>query len=1126
MTSDAVLREPGSTHGPATLTGQITSAELRSGDVLGGRYRIESLLGVGGMGVVYRARDLSLDIDVALKLLRPELARKPDAFERFRKELLLARQVSSPHVVRIHDIAEAGGRWFISMDFIDGESLEGYRDRVGKIPLDGALAVTHALLDGLSAAHARGVIHRDLKPANVLLDRTGHAYITDFGVARSLGATGMTQSGIIVGTPEYLSPEQARGDPADARSDLYTTGLILYEMLTGALPFAGGTPAETVIQRIVRPPPSLAKARPDLPRWLHAFCDRLLKVNPSHRLQSAKEALRALETKRVPRPPVNRGLVFALAAMVVAIGAASAYFVRHPVPISRLIAPIQPALPRVAVLPFTAPADDAEAAALARAIEAHAHEWLRADPRLAVASRTRVRDALARTAPDLSGDALERQLPDIAVAANANRVLRGGIVHDGNGYAVDLAWSEPGSTDEPVHVTARGADAAALFAAYQSAFAAALSSMNVRAPAPPALAPASAATFGRGLVAMDQKQYEPAATDIATVASATPPSALATLRLLDAQEKAREDLAAQNTRDDAAKRFATDASPAARELLSRVLAAGGDAEKSAAVLTDAVKAFPRDPAIALLDADTQRENGNGAEAMTRLQRIVDADDQDARAWFVLGRTAIEQAQAGRGVDDYLLHALVLNVRSGNAAAEAETRNAMGVGYEHVGKLEAAAEAYTAAAQIQEKLGDERALAKSLRNLAIVQAVMGQRETAEKTLDRVKGILESIGDQASIADLHNDRGVVAEERGDFAAAIAAYKEALAIRRQLDDPVLIAESLDNVGFASYQLGAFDDALVYWQQALDLYRKIDDKRGLLHVEQSIGLLDIAQGHFASAGEKLKASVQKAEDAQLPEEVAAAQITLADLALLEGRYADAEAAADRAQQFFARRSDERGEIETNLSKARIALALGDAAAAEKALGAIAPAALNVEQRGGYELAEARLAVLKNDIPGARAKLAEAAKAAVESHSGTLDFRIRVEEARIALASGDRAATDAALAEIARRTTQLGQVPFRLEWLELAMASGLRANRVADVANRYREALALLRDVGRYANAYALHELGARALPKDGREGAAARAAAEDARAALMAAAPPASTKSLEAAIAHRLEQDVGDAR
>src|SRR6185312_7166455 len=178
--------------------------------------------------------------------------------------------------------------------------------------------------------------------------------------------------------------------------------------------------------------------------------------------------------------------------------------------------------------------------------------------------------------------------------------------------------------------------------------------------------------------------------------------------------------------------------------------------------------------------------------------------------------------------------------------------------------------------------------------------------------------------------------VAEERGDFAAAIDAYREALAIRRQLDDPALIAESLDNIGFSSYQLGKFDDALVYWQQALALYQKVDDHRGALHVEQSIGLLDIARGHFSSAQDRLQESLRKAEDSQLPEEVAAAEVNLADLYLLEGRLADAQTAADRAQQFFSRRSDERGEVESNLSKARVALALGDGDLADKALAAI----------------------------------------------------------------------------------------------------------------------------------------------------------------------------------------------
>src|SRR5690606_28560028 len=206
----------------ATATGSHSAVEQNYGLVLADRFRVEGLLGMGGMGVVYRAHDTRLDVPVALKMLRPELATNSQAFDRFRQELLLARQVSSPHVVRIHDIAEHEGRWLISMDLVEGQSLEKLIDQRGRLPVDEAMGLLRQIAEGLDAAHRRGVVHRDLKPANVLVDRDGNAYISDFGVARSLGASGLTHSGTVVGTPEYLSPEQARAERADQRSDLYS----------------------------------------------------------------------------------------------------------------------------------------------------------------------------------------------------------------------------------------------------------------------------------------------------------------------------------------------------------------------------------------------------------------------------------------------------------------------------------------------------------------------------------------------------------------------------------------------------------------------------------------------------------------------------------------------------------------------------------------------------------------------------------------------------------------------------------------------------------------------------------------------------------------------------------------
>src|SRR5687768_5681056 len=351
------------------------------------------------MGVVYRATDLALDVPVALKLLRPELAARADAFERFRQELLMARQVSSPRVVRIHDLVQHDGQWLISMDYIDGEGLDRRLDRDGAMPPDVAARIARQLAEGLAAAHARGVIHRDLKPANVLVDREGNAYISDFGVARSLASTGLTQSGTVVGTPDYLSPEQARGETIDARSDLYALGLILYEMLTGTMPFQGGTISEILAQRMLRSPPPVTSLKPQTPAWLARLVDRLLRVQPGHRLQSADAVVRAIDTREVPRDlrPSRAQLLWGgVFAVLLAVAGFGLWRWQHP-PVPPGVAAVAP-LHRLLVLPVEAPAGAIDAARTI-ALSAQLRNALAGMPGLAIVDGERTQQALRQLDP-------------------------------------------------------------------------------------------------------------------------------------------------------------------------------------------------------------------------------------------------------------------------------------------------------------------------------------------------------------------------------------------------------------------------------------------------------------------------------------------------------------------------------------------------------------------------------------------------------------------------------------------------------------------------------------------------------------------------------------------------------
>jgi tetratricopeptide (TPR) repeat protein len=625
------------------------------------------------------------------------------------------------------------------------------------------------------------------------------------------------------------------------------------------------------------------------------------------------------------------------------------------------------------------------------------------------------------------------------------------------------------------------------------------------------MASGSIAAYGDGLLALDRNDAAAAEKALEVAPDARTPAL--TLALLQAQDQAGDDAAAQATRSAMTPQCKAPQTPIERDACAEALA-GGEGDAAARALQQAHTAFPHDDTITLAAADALSDAGNDKAAAVLLRELLKSDDQNARAWYLLGRSAIKLGDAQPAVDDYLVHALVLDTRATNEAALGDTLNALGVGYERLGQLEAAAEQYTRAAALREKRGDEAGLAKSLRNLAIVQAERGERTAADKALDRVRTLLEKRGDRASLADLYNDRGVVAEERGDFAAALADYRQALAMRQQLDEPALVAESLNNVGYAAYQMGDFDNAGAYLQQALAQFQKLDDRTRALHVGQSMALLDIARGHFAAARTRLEQSLRESEDHQLPEESAVAYVTLTDLATLEGRFDDALAANARARQIFERRADRRGQDECALQQARIALAGAQADAADTALRAIDAKTLNTEQRAAFELARAQRAALGDDNAGVTSALDAAAKAAADSHSGRLASAVELARAELALRQGDTAGARKRLDALRTPATRLADVPTRLQWLEDRLSAALQTERAAAPA-LYREALNLLKSAGRYRDAAVLHALGAQAT--GGAETAAARAAADTARKELLDAAPAAWRDALGASIARR---------
>src|ERR671924_1345368 len=253
-----------------------------------GRYRILRKLGTGGMANVYLAEDEVLGRRVAIKILNDRHALDQQFVERFRREAKNAASLSHPNIVSIYDRGEAEGTYYIAMEYLDGRSLKELIVARGPAPVNVAIDYARQILAAIRFAHRHGIVHRDIKPHNVLVDGEGRLKVTDFGIARA-GASQMTEAGSIIGTAQYLSPEQARGAPVDQTSDLYSTGVVLYELLTGGVPFTGDSAVEIAMKHLSAVPTPPSELRPEVPHDLDLVVLRALAKNPDERYQTADE---------------------------------------------------------------------------------------------------------------------------------------------------------------------------------------------------------------------------------------------------------------------------------------------------------------------------------------------------------------------------------------------------------------------------------------------------------------------------------------------------------------------------------------------------------------------------------------------------------------------------------------------------------------------------------------------------------------------------------------------------------------------------------------------------------------------------------------------------------------------
>ena len=865
--------------GRTPAAGSGSESELEPGTVLAARYEILSVLGTGGMGSVYKAQDRELDRQVALKVIRPELARNAAIVDRFKQELRLSHKVTHRNVVRMYDLAEDAGMRFVTMELVAGEDLRTILEEQHKLPADEAVDILQQICLALEAAHGEGILHRDLKPQNVMREAAGRVVVMDFGLARTIEGDGMTQSGALVGTMEYMSPEQALGKDLDERSDIFALGLMGYEMLTGKMPFKAESAIASLLKRTRERAVPCVEVDTNIPGALSGIISKCLESDVEQRYRSVGEVLKDLEawrgktaaaSLRFPADVPSTGmsghwlLVVAGAVLLIAIAATVSLTMRHFSGSHSAATVASAPTISLAIMPFYNASGDTTLNWLGASLAEMLGSDIGASSRVRMVSPDRLQQVLADLHVSANSQVDAATLKRAAEFTNAQTVIFGQFIRAGSEIRISTTVMGVAHDTRTVVITDVPEEKDLLTSVDKLAGELreklttdpkVVTDLKAHAERPTTTSVDALKSYEDGVALEKAGDNIKALEDFRAATTTDSNFALAYARLAETYSNLGHDDLAQSASRRAME--LSDALPAQERYLIEASDAriNNNTQKAIDAYKQIVAANPADTDAQFALAGLYEQTNDFAGAKQRLAAVLADDPKNVQALLASGRVAIKSDDPNSGLD-FLNRAYTLADELNNQEEKATILQATGIAYEVLNRPDDALQKLQDSLKIKQQIGDKRGEAASLNEIAQIQNHQGKSVEALAAFKQALEISRAIRDQAGVGGELIDTGSFYHDQGKPDQALQYFTEALAIERQLGDQDRQALCLHNIGSIKMDQGVYQDSLTYLEQAYELRQKLnvpedtaDSLHDLAEVNTKLGQYDTALSDYLKA-------------------------------------------------------------------------------------------------------------------------------------------------------------------------------------------------------------------------------------------------------------------------------------